>query len=65
MRNMMTRIRWWTFLTLAGGMFFLNGCDPTLQSTIEDGIITTSSSFIGSLFRALIELASETTTTTT
>ena len=66
MQRFMNRIRLWTFLALAGGTtFFLSGCDPTLQSTIEDGVINVSSSFIGSFFRALVELAAEASTTTT
>jgi hypothetical protein len=35
------------------------GCNPTLQSTVESGIIDTSTSLITSFFRALINVASE------
>lgn len=60
MLNRNARGRQWRLAAaLAAGLAFLSGCDPTLQATIEDGIITASSSFVGALIRALIELASE------
>jgi hypothetical protein len=46
-------------LTAAGTTFILSGCDPTVRSTVEDGIITLSTSLLASVFRALTELASE------
>jgi hypothetical protein len=66
MRKLTNRATWTRLLLLAGGsLFFLNGCDPTLRATVEDGIINSSASLVGALVRALIELGSEAQTTTT
>ena len=46
-------------LLTAGATFFLGGCDPQLRATIENGIISASTSFFASLLQALIELAAE------
>ena len=46
-------------LTAAGTTFILSGCDPTVRSTVESGIITLSTSLLASVFRALTELWSE------
>ncbi len=60
MRKRLTRGGWWRAAAVAGGtVLFLEGCDPTLRGTVEDGIITTSTSFFGALLRALIELGQE------
>lgn len=60
MRKNSVRRLWWRLATLAAGsVFFLGGCDPTLRSTVEDGIITLSSSFVGALIRAAINVAAE------
>ncbi|MCH7870945.1 MAG: hypothetical protein IID33_04525 [Planctomycetes bacterium] len=48
---------------LSGGLFFLSGCDPTISSTIENGIITLSNSFLASLFQAGLQVATEAGTT--
>ncbi len=44
---------------LSGGLFILGGCDPTLQATVENGIITTSNSLLASLFQAVLQVAAE------
>ncbi len=48
---------------LSGGLFFLNGCDPTIRSTVENGIITLSNSFLASLLQAGLQVATEAGTT--
>ena len=51
-------------LLTAGTTFFLSGCDPQMRSTVENGIITLSTSLLGSLMRAFLELGQETSTET-
>jgi hypothetical protein len=46
-------------LTAAGTTFILSGCDPQLRATVENGIITLSTSLLTSVLRALTELAQE------
>lgn len=47
-------------LAAAGGCtFFLEGCDPTLRQTTEDGIISLSQSLLASIFQAGINLFTE------
>jgi hypothetical protein len=66
MRTGQTRVRdWWLAAAIGGLMLCLAGCDPTLQATIENGIISLSTSLLGSFFRALIDLANEANTTGT
>ena len=67
MHGYLTRTRWGRLLvaSASGTVFFLQSCDPTLRATIEDGIITSSASFVGSLIRAMIEVAAEQQSTTT
>ena len=60
MRRMMQRGHLIRFAAMAsGGLFFLNGCDPTLRATVENGIITTSNSFLASLFQAVLQVGAE------
>lgn len=48
----------------AGGMLFLfEGCDPTTRASIENGIITASSSLLGAFLRAAIDLGTEAAST--
>ena len=57
MRN---RIPWRRLALLTvGATFFMSGCDPQLRTTVEDGIITVSTSLLGSLLQAFIQLAGE------
>lgn len=57
--------RWWRLgALLGGGTYFLESCDPTLRATVEDGLISVSTSLFGSFLRAAIELGQEGSTTT-
>lgn len=46
-------------LSSAGSLFFLDSCDPTLRTTVENGIISASNSLLASILQALVELGSE------
>jgi uncharacterized protein (DUF2236 family) len=46
-------------LAAGGSVLFLEGCDPTLRATVEDGLITASTSLFGALLRAGTELFGE------
>ena len=60
MRTIPPRISWRRVALLtAGATFFLGGCDPELRATIESGIISASTSLLGSLLQAFIQLAQE------
>jgi hypothetical protein len=52
-------------MLLAGGLLFLTGCDQNLQTTVENGVITTWQSLLGAFLRALIALGSQSQSTTT
>lgn len=43
----------------SGTTFLLSGCDPTIQATVEDGIITASNSLLAAFLRAIVELGAE------
>lgn len=67
MRTTNKRFHWrylWATIT-AGGVFFLNGCDPETRAAIENGVIDSSASFLGAFLQALIQLAGETNDATT
>ena len=51
--------RW--MVLVGGSTFILGDCDPTIQTTVEDGIINTTSAFIGAFFQAALEVALNTT----
>jgi hypothetical protein len=66
MGKWLKRAAWWRLAAAASGtVFFLEGCNPTLRSVAEDGIINTSTSFLAAFLRALIEVGLEGDTTTT
>jgi hypothetical protein len=46
-------------LAAAGSLFLLGSCNPTLQTTVENGIINLSTALLTSFFRALTELGQE------
>lgn len=46
-------------LLAAGTTLFLSGCDPQLRTTVEDGIISVSTSLLSSLLQAFIQLGQE------
>ena len=37
----------------------LGGCNPTLRTTVEDGVINLSTALLGSFLQAVIQLAQE------
>jgi hypothetical protein len=47
----------------AGSALLLGGCDPTIQATVENGIITATNSLIASFFQAVLQLSQESDTT--
>lgn len=60
MRKINQRVLWRRIVMLAAGSaLFLGGCDPQLRATIENGIISTSTSLLASVMQALIQLAAE------
>ncbi|MFH1748005.1 MAG: hypothetical protein ABIG44_13300 [Planctomycetota bacterium] len=67
MRRNLNPVRWRSLwlVVMVFGVLALCGCDEELRTTIEDGVIDTSSSLLGAFLQALIGLAGETTTTTT
>lgn len=42
-----------------GTTLILGGCDPTIQATVEDGIIASATSFTTSFMAALIQVLTE------
>jgi hypothetical protein len=60
MRMSQHRIPWRRVALLAAGAtFFLGGCNPELRATVEDGIISMSTSLLSSLLQAFLQLAQE------
>jgi hypothetical protein len=60
MRSTRQRLPWHRLALLAAGAtFFLSGCDPQIRSTVENGIITLSTSLLSSVLQAFIQLAQE------
>lgn len=55
----MTRIRARWIALLIGAPLLLSGCDPTIQNTVEDGVINLSTSFLASLLQAVIQVAGD------
>lgn len=45
-------------LVIAASLFALTGCDPTIRSTVEDGVINVSTSLVTSVFQALAQVFS-------
>jgi hypothetical protein len=44
---------------LAGSLFFTSACDPTVQTTVENGAVSASQSLFGAYLRAILELNAE------
>jgi hypothetical protein len=60
MRTIQPGIRWRRLAWLTvGTTFILSGCNPELRATVEDGIISMSTSLLSSLLQAFIQLAQE------
>ncbi len=55
------RTLWWWRLSFlaAGSTLILGGCDPTLRATVENGIISSSTAFLGALLQAIMQLVQE------
>ncbi len=52
--------RW--LLPMSGSVFLLDGCDPTIQQTVENGIIDTSTALLGSVLSAVVQVITESAT---
>jgi hypothetical protein len=50
---------WAAVVVLVGTLAFSAGCDPTLQATIENGLITSSASFMSTLLQAGVQVATQ------
>ena len=60
MRKAIMRVVWRCVATLAAGSaLLLSGCDDETRAALENGIIDSSTSFVGALLQALIQLAGE------
>lgn len=57
MRKRHEWLRW--AIALSGTCILLNGCDPSIQMTVEDGIINLSTGLLSSFFAALLQLFTE------
>ncbi len=54
----------WVWLAgLTGSALILEGCDPQIRATVEDGIITTSTALFSSFLQAILQVSQEDTTT--
>jgi len=49
----------WLAAAASGTLLFLQGCDPTLRGTVEDGIINVSTSLLTAFMRAALEVGQE------
>jgi hypothetical protein len=57
--------RGYRWIVLTGVLVALTGCDPTVRTTVENGVISTSTAAFGSFLSALFSLAIEAQTGTT
>jgi hypothetical protein len=57
--------RWLSTALIIGLLGLTTGCDPTLRTSVENGIINVSTSFLGALLQALLALATEAQTSNT
>ena len=64
MRKGANRLSWWGLAVVASGGAFLCGCDEGVTTTLQDGVIDASTSFLGALLQAIIAVASEGASTT-
>lgn len=64
MRSLWRRTNWRFAVLASGSLFFMGSCDPTVRTTVENGLITTSTSLFGAILRAMLELAAEQQTNT-
>ena len=60
MRKTIMRLVWRCVATMAAGSaLLLSGCDDETRAALENGVIDSSTSFVGALLQALIQLAGE------
>jgi hypothetical protein len=52
------RLTNWGAMLLGGSLAF-GGCDPTIQATLEDGVINVSTSFLAAVLQAVANVAAE------
>jgi len=45
---------------LTGTTLLLDGCDPTIQQTVENGLISVSTSFLTALMQAVFQVIGQT-----
>ncbi len=57
--------KWLQVVAVVGLLGVSTGCDPTLKASIENGIISVSTSFFGAFLQAMLALATESATTGT
>ncbi|MBI5864705.1 MAG: hypothetical protein HZB38_09390 [Planctomycetes bacterium] len=49
-------------LSAGGSLLLLDGCDPTIQSTVENGIINVSTALLASLAQAITQVYTQDST---
>jgi hypothetical protein len=64
MRKSLTRRVIWSVAVLLSGLAFIGstGCDKTTMTTIQDGVISASSSLLGAVMQSAMNLALEQST---
>lgn len=65
MKFKVTCYRVMIWLTVGGMALQFAGCNTTVRTAAEDGIITASNSFLASFLQALIQVATEANTAST
>jgi len=66
MRRLVTRSRLWlTLLVSGGGLFLLEGCDPTVRDTVLGGVGTAATSLSSTFIQAFMQSLQSTDDTTT
>lgn len=59
MRSLWQRVQWRVAVLSTGALLLLSGCDDELRTTIEDGVITSSSNLLTAFLGALITVWQE------
>jgi len=56
----------WRLVAAGGGIAFVfGGCDPTMKTAIENGVITASSSLLAAFLQAITQLMAQQAASTT
>ena len=63
MRRFWKHAAWRLVVVTSGTVFFMQGCDAQTRATVEDGIITSSSSLLGAVMQAFIAVTQQAATT--